>query len=188
VIALIHHVGAARDVQSSRSETTMTNAEILDSLVCSAGTALFTGLGLSADAHPPKEEGYSVGLAAIIGFAGNELRGSLMLGMSTEAIEAVMPTQHGQPQHWISELTNQLLGRVKNQLARYELDIALSTPLAIRGQRITPCIDGEVQAQVWSLNGGRAYAWFDCEVKQGFVLREATTAVAIAAEGESLLF
>ncbi len=166
-----------------------TNAATLDRLVRHAGDALFASIGLAFEAGDRSAlEGRSVGLAAIIGFAGAELRGSLMLGMSEEALRVVLPTQTGLPQHWIAELTNQLLGRIKNQLARYEVDVALSTPLAIRGQRIAPCVDAEVHPLVWSFNGGLAYGWFDCEVKEGFVLRETGQAIAVAAEGESLLF
>jgi CheY-specific phosphatase CheX len=166
------------------------NSEILNGLMRQAGSDLFasTPLTLRADTRADPTAGLSIRLASVIGFTGFELRGSLMLAMSEGALQAALPTKHDLPHHWIAELANQLLGRIKNQLARYEVDVALSTPVVIRGERIAPCMDGDQTPLVWSFDQGTACGWFDCEIKDGFELRMSSNAALVAEEGASLLF
>lgn len=168
----------------------MTPHETFAALLSECGRALFEAYGVSSTeaSRPARVEGLDAHVAAIIGFTGDSIRGSLMLGMNPQALEASRQTTRDRPQDWIAELTNQLVGRFKNRLAAYDVDIVITTPLVIRGERLSPVMDGDAAPLVWTLGEGRAYGWLDVEVQPGLELVERPGAAAVAAEGEALLF
>lgn len=164
--------------------------ETLSRLLSDCGRALFDAYGVQASdgERPPRVEGLDAQVAAIIGFTGDAVRGSVMLGMSQHALRASMQSERDRPRDWIAELTNQLVGRLKNRLAAFDVDVFISTPLVIQGERLAPVMDGDAAPLVWSLGSGKAYGWIDVELKEGFELVERPGATAVAAEGESLMF
>jgi CheY-specific phosphatase CheX len=166
------------------------NADILDSVLQQAGEKLFEtyGLHVKGGGRPETVEGLSIRVVAVLGFTGAELRGSVMLALSEEALMASRQTKDARAQDWIAELANQLVGRIKNQLLGYGTEIALSTPLVIRGDRISPCMKGDQAPLVWSFEEGVGYAWLDCEVVEGFQLVLSEAAPTVAEEGASFVF
>jgi CheY-specific phosphatase CheX len=77
-------------------------------------------------------------LAATLGFAGPSLNGTLavavpqpLLGLLSPLKQPTQKLSHGD---WIAELANQLLGRVKNQLVAYGIDMRLGTPAVVEGR------------------------------------------------------
>jgi hypothetical protein len=164
--------------------------ETLSKLLSECGRALFDAYGVPASdgERPPRVEGVEVQVAGIIGFTGDAVRGSVMLAMSQHALEASRQSERDRPQDWIAELTNQLVGRLKNRLAAFDCDVVITTPLVIRGERIAPVMDGESAPLVWSLGSGKAYGWIDIEAREDFELIERPGAAVAAAEGDSFMF
>lgn len=165
------------------------NQALLDGLLADAGRALFEAYGLEASVHRPQQlDGLKLEIAAVIGFIGPDLRGALMLAMSNDALEASRQTHGDSPRDWIAELSNQLLGRVKNLLVPFDVDVSISTPLVLRGDRLAPSMSGDETPTIWTLRGGSAYGWLDCEFREGFVFQRSSRPVEVVSEGESLMF
>lgn len=79
-------------------------------------------------------------LAAVIGFSGESLRGTVGLTATLEALTATHPsTLAGDPttprqlEDWLGELANQVMGRIKAQLRRRAVTVWMSTPIVLRG-------------------------------------------------------
>ena len=90
----------------------------------------------------------------------------------------------GDGNDWITELVNQLVGRIKNALLRHDIEIIISTPVRLRGDRLAPLAGGEV----FRSPAGEVCVWFDFEPSEGVTWREATDDSAAASEGDLLLF
>jgi CheY-specific phosphatase CheX len=159
----------------------------VEELLFTVGQQLFEAYDLRAASSSAPRESLDIKVAAIIGFAGEKLRGSVMLAMSDRALQHTKQTPGESVEDWVGELTNQLAGRLKNRLLAYGLDVAIATPLVIRGSRISPCVEGETGPLTWAFDKGDAYAWIDCDFKQGVEFVE-TGAAEVVSEGEALLF
>lgn len=115
---------------------------LLDSVLEDASVALFTSVGLSPSrvllpAHTADDMGAS------IGFAGRELRGALVLISTRKLVTLALPpevqdrTSDEQLADWMGELTNQLLGRIKNKLLAYGIELAMGTPAVMLGSDLS---------------------------------------------------
>ena len=110
----------------------------LDSVIEGACRALFEAVGT-----PLEPAGEAVGtrddVGASIGFTGPVLRGALVLISTRRLIQRALPADvasgdtSAQVADWTGELTNQLLGRIKNKLLRYGVTLEMSTPTVIFG-------------------------------------------------------
>jgi len=151
---------------------------------------LFHDLGspLEESALPGMDE---VGLSfcAIVGFSGASLRGSLVLGVSPLAIELVLGTGGNTPRDMMGELSNQLLGRLKNKLLPYGVELFLTTPVVLRGEHFAPMPRSELNPLPFGLNEGNVWLWIEVECFDGFEMRlEPSASVVPMAEGDALLF
>jgi hypothetical protein len=112
------------------------------------------------------------------------MRGGLLLTSTRSPIDA--------PDHsirdWLAELTNQLLGRIKNKLIALGTIIHCSTPTVLRGYSIAPLSTGEVQPYLFAGAGGYVSVWFDAEIRPEFELVPTSTSPSTVQEGETLLF
>jgi hypothetical protein len=73
----------------------------------------------------------------IVGFGGQGLRATCLLGAEQRLVEASSRTS-GRPRDWIAELANQLIGRVKMKLLARGVNVTMTIPLALSGVQITP--------------------------------------------------
>ena len=80
---------------------------------------------------------------AIIGFSGTKIKGHLLLAATHELLDFTHPSKAmgmdiGDSDHadWLGEISNQVIGRLKNALLKYGLNTTLTTPTVIRGQSI----------------------------------------------------
>ncbi|HEY3497078.1 MAG TPA: chemotaxis protein CheX [Polyangiaceae bacterium] len=111
---------------------------LLDSVVEDASVALFASIGLSlsreADSAKSPDD-----MGASIGFAGPELRGALVLISTRKLVRLALPREvqdrssDEQLADWMGELANQLLGRIKNKLIAYGVNLAMGTPAVMLG-------------------------------------------------------
>lgn len=79
-------------------------------------------------------------MIALVPFEGGVIEGKLLLAASPEALVATLPFEpDGVPTRevlldWARELSNQILGRVKERLVRRGTDMAVGVPVAFSGE------------------------------------------------------
>ena len=165
----------------------------IDDLVAECCAELFHDYGLDVEARkrddfPAPEE---LALCGVMGFAGKQVRGALVLAATKEPLERTNPGNQQSQRDWICELANQLLGRVKNRLLLRDVEILLATPTALRGDNLCP-ITARIRApQVFAASGGGfVCVWIDFELAMGFEIPAAPLPgiQAAVSEGETVLF
>ena len=164
----------------------------LDDLVFDCATQLFAAYDLQAEPRLPDRFPALERLAfcAVMGFGGKEMRGALVLASTREPLERSNPGALDSQRDWICELSNQLMGRVKNQLLPLGVEVLLATPAGLSGNNLSPT-PGKLQAaQVFEAAGGYLCVWIDCEYADGFRLPDAPSVIMdpALAEGETVLF
>jgi hypothetical protein len=131
-------------------------------------------------------------LAAAVGFAGPSLNGTLAVAVPRRLLDALyplhndkgVPVAHGD---WIGELGNQLLGRVKNKLVVYGVDMRLGTPAVVEGRDLRLHASGaDLIEQRFRCNGNIVCIWLNAVAGQDLAL--AQTGDVTADEGSILLF
>jgi len=130
-------------------------------------------------------------LCGIIGFTSKLVRGALVLATTKQPLERTNPTSTPSHRDWICELANQLLGRVKNQMLSCGVEIFPSTPVAVRGEHLSPILQQRLIAELFTADGGVVCVWLDCEFEDGFELGEpdrCANSIAPLPEGEIILF
>jgi chemotaxis protein CheX len=115
----------------------------LSSIVVETTTRLFDMLGLkveyqgSPDPIPCADEL----IVAVIGFAGSQMRGSVVLASTSQALRLTHPLGKEADDEglrdWAGELANQLIGRIKIRLLAHQMVIQLGTPTTISGRELT---------------------------------------------------
>lgn len=80
---------------------------------------------------------------AIIGYAGVEMKGTMILGASKDLLRVThasihmgMEVEDADLPDWLGELANQLVGRIKNGLLSYGLDFGITTPTVLGGNNM----------------------------------------------------
>jgi hypothetical protein len=145
---------------------------------------LFASYGVDLDAIRDDVD-LSGAPCGILGFNGDGLHGAIVLVASAELLAASCPVQGPGSRDWVGELANQLVGRLKNHLILYGVDISLGTPTILRGHEIRPIAD----TQSMSFRGPAGVARLTVQADMGFNLaaRVQSTDPGLL-EGEMLLF
>jgi hypothetical protein len=126
-------------------------------------------------------------ICAVLGFTGDQLRGSVLVVGTVPAIMASNPSPSSGPGSWAGELANQLVGRFKNDLLRYGLDVMMSIPVVLTATRIQPL--SRDARQPIELAVGPGAMTLLLEVEGDAELTEApSSAEPLASEGDMLLF
>lgn len=163
---------------------------IFDSIVTMATTELLASCGVEvrpATSHP------SLDRVAVIGFHGGGLRGSMGLGVSTALVDKIaLPGREGAglTDDWLSEMSNQLLGRVKNRLMRHGVTISIALPMVLRGVRVELVGAGkELWAYPFDSADGSLCVWLDVLAEPDLQLAATSDEeLDIPSEGELILF
>lgn len=124
----------------------------------------------------------------VIGFSGDQMRGSMLLATSKEPLGRTSPANDASLREWLAELANQLLGRIKNRMFTHGVHLHLSTPIVLRGEHISPVSRAELVPFAFACEGGVVCVWFDAEISAGFDLTHSVEDEGMAAEGTSMLF
>lgn len=167
---------------------TSDNQQQLDQLVAENCLRLFADYQLDIRAEAPAKARVAEPflLCGIIGFTSKHLRGALVLATTREPLERTNPATASH-RDWICELSNQLLGRVKNQMLGRGVEVFPSTPIALRGEHLSPVLQQRLVAELFTADGGVVCVWMDCEFEPGFELTEFVQPNTIP-EGGSILF
>src|SRR6266545_2035589 len=146
----------------------MDNPKILDDLLVECASALFSAYNRPLSyAGTASSETQSFVLSGVIGFAGSDMRGTLLLAMTRGLLEDLSPSAASM-RDWIAELSNQLLGRFKNQLLRFGTEIYAATPSVLRGELITPLPRAcALAGHCFESAQGSACVWLDLSLRDG---------------------
>lgn len=163
---------------------------VLNELLGESTTELFAAYGHHLAPLPFKNtDGVEMALCGIIGFSGADVRGTLLIALDAELL-VNMTAAMVSPRDWLSELANQLLGRLKNKLLRHGATIYSSTPLVIRGEYMQPVgRNGLPDPTVLGAGKHRAFVWIDYEMRPDLSLVPSDGAHADQPnEGDALMF
>jgi hypothetical protein len=105
----------------------------------------------------------------VIGFVGNGLRATCLLGAEQRLVEASSRAGN-RPRDWIAELSNQLAGRVKMKLMACGASVRLTTPLALSGVQLTPLPRLGQEPMAFRSERGSALVWLELETEGTFSL------------------
>ncbi len=154
----------------------------------------------AAPESAPADEEPALCRAAVIGFAGDKVRGTLGVATSQAGLNRVLANaglgddaagcERSRAEDSLAELSNLLLGAIKRAWLRRGVHITLSTPLVIRGLAIEVC-GGENNnwfATEASNGGDRITAWMDVNCDKNHEVPDEDTQDDEIAEGEALLF
>jgi len=160
---------------------------VLD-LVQEVCTSLFQAYGVDLTAAADNNRSVD-GLVwcGVMGFAGSEMRGSVLLAGTEGPFSRSRPAQ-GELRDWVGELTNQLVGRLKLQLLERGTRIALSTPVVLQGEHVAPLPRRVLIPAAFAGTEGTVLVWVDVETKADFQLRDAPLKKIAAAEDDEALF
>ncbi len=123
--------------------------------------------------------------SGVMGFVGDSVRGTCLLAAPQAAVEAAAPRAAG-ARDWVGELANQLVGRLKAKLMARGATIALSTPVVLRGVRLSPLPRTDVDPVVFDSAAGKVLVWLEVEIEDDFELGQERALQAT--EGELLVF
>jgi hypothetical protein len=166
-----------------------TTIERMDAIVRECTIALFEAYGWPVAAResiaPPREVEVCLpftsdrlsGRICLFGNAGTFQR-SLSMGGAVQSRAAI--------EDWIGELSNQLVGRMKNRLTSYGLVVSLGTPCPVGEQRPSG-VDVE-REYAFEGEGGSLCVRLELAGEDGLELEEVALPVETLDEGDLLLF
>ncbi len=163
---------------------------ILDSVTRSAATALFEAYDLEV---VERVGGCTIEFAQLvssIGFASDDLCGSVMLALPIRVVAGTQPTPDEDARtDWAAELANQLSGRIKNQLLRYGVAISIALPVVVLGCDLDWSSQGTgvSRAFVFDSRLGEVVVKLDANLKCDLCLVESTGDGRID-EGDLMMF
>jgi chemotaxis protein CheX len=154
---------------------------------------------LSLKERPELDKLPSSSLAAFIGFAGAQLRGSLTVVAPFSLMRTAYPLLlKNEPEagldviDWAGELANQLLGRIENRLAGRRIELLAGTPKVLLGEHLSvprPPRNSVCDLRFDSVGGEELCIWFDASVREDIDLFGRQSADnPCAAEGDLVLF
>lgn len=128
-------------------------------------------------------------LLSVIGFGGKEMRGTVVLSAPEKTFQAARQGDEDL-RDWAGEMSNQLLGRIKNRLLKYGVDLKMSTPIAICGMQVDYKVAKETSSHHrygFQTDTGKLTVCVDAEYAPGFHMEEQEDADC-PDEGELLFF
>lgn len=121
---------APRHSNSAIADTSLS----LQAILANASEQLFSSYGIDVAAqNAPNPDGDQV--VGRIHFAGQRMTGNLTIGLDRKQLQKSLPFRTNTDEEledWARELSNQLMGMVKTELAEYDVHVLLSLPLNVR--------------------------------------------------------
>ena len=128
-------------------------------------------------------------LCGVVGFSGKGLRGSAIIGSSSEVLLASNPAKNPQDRDWVGELANQFVGRIENELVKYGVEIFITTPVTLRGEHILPLGQHGLPRLVLEGPQGKVWVWLEVRFASTFrMLDKPDPRLGGPSEGETMLF
>jgi hypothetical protein len=108
-------------------------------------------------------------LFGIIGFVGNGVRATCLLGAEQQLIDASCRVG-GRRRDWVAELANQLIGGVKVRLLGCGVTVTMTTPLALSGVEFTPLPRFGQEPLEFRSDDGSVLIWLELETDDTLTL------------------
>jgi hypothetical protein len=108
----------------------------------------------------------------VIELTGRGVRGRVTLASSNEPLASTKPVSNGGDREWLAELTNQLMGRIKNQLLLYAVEVTFGSPVTLRGEHLAARERGKDPPLVFEGGGGFIQVWLDLTLDRSFQMRD----------------
>lgn len=131
-------------------------------------------------------------IAAIIGFTGDNLRGTLALATDHAGLQAIcenLGASTDQAADSLGEMTNLIAGHVKRRLANLGELVEITPPTVVRGVTIEVCGGSDLQRAEHrtGTDGNSTVAWLDYDATDELTLVENASSDSMD-DGEMLLF
>ncbi len=115
------------------------NNSALDTIIQSSTVDLFHSCGIALAPVARKRDHEDIPryeLTGTINFSGRGFTGTLTLGVPKEAFSLIRqdPNRPFRDWDWVRELTNQLLGRIKNRLTQFQVSLNAGLPSVMSGE------------------------------------------------------
>jgi CheY-specific phosphatase CheX len=175
--------------------------ESLGKIITGCVTDMLNSVAELADAKLTKSgdgsgDTTAVGVASVLGFTGEQVKGSLVVSCERALLAAShpnlamgMPVDEGSILDWSGEIANQMLGRVKNKLSAIGIKMSMGTPMTVTGKamQVRAAKDGHAAEFGFTTSKGALCVHFLVVISEGVRFDAEATATA-ASEGDSLLF
>lgn len=176
-----------------RPSSSRAQRRILDLVVQSSGVELLQAYGISAAPMPPTALKScplpDPALGSVVSFAGPGMQGVLVLCMPIEALRRTIEadaTPH-QDRDWIRELCNQLMGRIKNRLIRYQVTLRPGVPSVLDPEALRRMAGSQTDlAYVFRTLTGSVVVWLNGDFDRTKLVF--TGSVDVPGEGDVVLF
>jgi len=166
------------------------NNDVLSGVVSDCVYKVFEAYDTDLEEAPKEDPGHEV--VAVIGYAADEVRGGMALGISKKLAEMTMPTPDTPLYDWAGELANQILGRVRNKMLAYQIDVQISTPVVLHGLGVQVAPPGHTGVKIASYRHKDTQdivqVLLEARFEEGFSLPEPVEEDGAVDEGEMLLF
>jgi CheY-specific phosphatase CheX len=174
----------------------------IDDFLSGSAIELFSSHGLQVEPCAYGAEGIDSPFAATIGFASDNLRGVLVLTLARQVAVKSLPSSLRSGNtgdeivaDWTGELSNQMLGRLKNRFHAAGIGISLGTPVVFMGKEMRHYSHASPIQRSLHLDEGRILVEFHAEYDKDLEIREAAPGGeagsggdGAASEGEVLFF
>jgi len=149
---------------------------------------LFADYGVVAEAANPDPHIQIVlpPLFGRIGFTGTGLCGSVVMGASTGPLQRSFPVP-GKIDDWVAELTNQLMGRIKNEMLRSGIQLQQELPSVVTVDQLRE-VASDLQPWILAADDGIIGVGIDLEVADAIAPDATLLNWDVPPEGELLLF
>jgi CheY-specific phosphatase CheX len=172
--------------------------DAVDGAVHHAVSGLFEAYGYSvAPASPPQTTSADrecSDMAGVIGFCAEQVTGTIVISTTEEVVLGTLPAGIERPHSsdWLGELSNQLLGRLKNQLSEFGVVLQVSTPVVLVGPKLRVFGSALSGVRVYRFNLSAATArpvtiMVELQPKEGFRLERVAQSSNVL-EGTELFF
>lgn len=162
--------------------------EACGDVVAQSITSLFDAYGVMVTRIAEPDEP-SNPIAATIGFTSPQASGTLTLTMSAAVVASAGASgaNLGAVTDWAGELANQALGRIKNRLLSYGIELRVANPVVVVGTELRVHPAGQAAFSYWfSTPTGRLNVHLSAKVDSSFVWVRADDTPAMA-EGEFMM-
>jgi CheY-specific phosphatase CheX len=168
----------------------------IDGFISSSTVDLFASHGMKVEEGAYRAAGVDSPFAATIGFTSADLHGVLVLTVDRGTAVRTLPESLRAKEpgddivaDWTGELSNQMLGRLKNRFHASGIEISLSTPVVFMGKEMKHYSHASPIQRSMHFAGGGILVEFHADYSRDFEIKEAeASGEAIQPEGEILFF
>ena len=168
----------------------------IDGFLASSTHDLFKAIGIEIAPNTQKRADVESPLTATIGFTSADLRGLLVLTLDRGLAARSLPPNLSKEEpgdgivaDWTGELSNQLLGRLKNKFHAAGIGISLSTPIVFMGKEMRHFTNASPIHRMLFFDEGRILVELQANYDKDFEISEASESLEPSQpEGEALFF